>query len=42
MYTSGVEFEWDEAKRKETLAKRGIAFESVADFSWGQGSDQGE
>ena len=34
MYTSGVEFEWDEAKRKETLAKRGIDFESVANFSW--------
>ena len=34
MYTLGVEFEWDEAKREETLAKRGIDFASVANFGW--------
>ena len=34
MYTSGVEFEWDEAKRKDTLEKRGIDFASMTNFEW--------
>jgi len=27
-------YEWDEAKRQETLMSRGINFASVADFDW--------
>lgn len=30
-----MEFEWDEAKRRETLKKHGIDFASAADFEWG-------
>ena len=29
-----MEFEWDEAKREETLAERGIDFASMAGFDW--------
>ena len=29
-----MEFEWDEAKREETLAKRGVDFASVEHFDW--------
>ncbi len=34
MYTLSVEFEWDEAKREQTLEERGIDFASVANFEW--------
>ena len=29
-----LEFEWDEAKRRETLDKRKLDFASVVDFEW--------
>ncbi len=29
-----MELEWDEAKRRETLAERGIDFAAMADFDW--------
>ena len=29
-----MEFEWDEAKRRETLSKRGIDFASMTNFEW--------
>ena len=28
-------FEWDEAKREETLARRNVDFASVENFEWG-------
>ena len=34
MYTWDVEFEWDEAKRQETLKKRDIDFTSMVRFEW--------
>ncbi len=34
MYTLGVEFEWDEAKRREALEKREIDFGSMTHFEW--------
>ena len=29
-----MEYEWDEAKRVETLARRGLDFDSVNHFEW--------
>ncbi len=34
MYTPEGELEWDEAKRKDTLEKRGVDFASMFRFEW--------
>lgn len=34
VYINAVGIEWDEAKRKSTLQKRGLDFASVADADW--------
>ena len=34
MYTPEGELEWDEAKRKETLEKRGVDFALMFRFEW--------
>ena len=34
IYTMDMELEWDEVKRRETLAERGIDFAAMAGFDW--------
>jgi uncharacterized DUF497 family protein len=34
VYNGIVDYEWDEAKRAETLARRGLDFASVILFEW--------
>jgi uncharacterized DUF497 family protein len=36
VYIKSRRIEWDEAKRKTTLSKRGLDFASVADADWDQ------
>jgi uncharacterized DUF497 family protein len=34
-----VEFEWDEAKRLNDIAKHGVDFDAVAAFEWGSAKE---
>ena len=34
MYNQDVEYEWDEAKRQENLAKHHVDFASIEGFDW--------
>ena len=35
VYIQYVRYEWDEAKREQTLAERGIDFQAIEGFEWG-------
>ncbi|HTW71328.1 MAG TPA: BrnT family toxin [Acetobacteraceae bacterium] len=34
IWDAGVEYEWDETKRRSNLAKHGVDFAQVSDFNW--------
>ena len=34
VYIQYVRYEWDEAKREQTLAERGIDFQAIEGFEW--------
>ena len=35
VYIQYVRYEWDEVKREQTLAERGIDFQAIEGFEWG-------